>query len=186
MKSVILAYFKFSNLIILCFGQVLFFSATFNDKVRDFTVKIAPKANQVFVKKEELSLDVIKQYCVKCPKDADKVSVLKDRIFPSAEKLGQTIIFVRTRASASNLHRILDEDGYKCTSIQGGLSTEDRDRVIREFRTGQTKILIATDVLARGFDQAQVRCTTLLFKFSLVRDTKHAFEFLIVRRLHWW
>lgn len=144
--------------------QVLFFSATFNDKVRDFTVKIAPKANQVFVKKEELSLDVIKQYCVKCPKDADKVSVLKDRIFPSAEKLGQTIIFVRTRASASNLHRILDEDGYKCTSIQGGLSTEDRDRVIREFRTGQTTILIATDVLARGFDQAQV---TLVVNYDL-------------------
>eukprot|EP00250_Pteridium_aquilinum_P015055 c22350_g1_i1 orf=292-1824(+) len=144
--------------------QVLFFSATFNEKVKDFTVKIAPKANQVFVKKEELSLDVIKQYRVKCPRDEDKVSVLKDRIFPAAEKLGQSIIFVRTRASASNLHKRLDADGYKCTSIQGGLSNEDRDRVIREFRTGQTKILIATDVLARGFDQAQV---TLVVNYDL-------------------
>ncbi|KAH7280085.1 hypothetical protein KP509_37G051700 [Ceratopteris richardii] len=144
--------------------QVLFFSATFDDTVKNFTVKIAPKANQVFVKKEELSLDVIKQYRVKCPREADKVAVLKDRIFPAAEKLGQSIIFVRTRASASNLHRRLDEDGYKCTSIQGGLSNEERDRVIREFRCGQTRILIATDVLARGFDQAQV---TLVVNYDL-------------------
>lgn len=153
--------------------QVLFFSATFNDKVKEFTVKIAPRANQVFVKKEELSLDVIKQYRVKCPTDEDKVSVLKDRIFPSAEKLGQSIIFVRTRAKASNLHRRLDEDGYKCTSIQGGLSTEDRDRVIREFRSGQTKILIATDVLARGFDQAQV---TLVVNYDLPVKNEPPYE----------
>ena len=119
-------------------------------------MRIAPKANQVFVKKEELSLDVIKQYRVKCPEDKDKITVLKDRIFPAAEKLGQSIIFVRTRTSASTLHRKLEEDGHKCTSIQGGLTNEERDRVIREFRSGQTKILIATDVLARGFDQAQV------------------------------
>ncbi|KAI5067234.1 hypothetical protein GOP47_0017762 [Adiantum capillus-veneris] len=144
--------------------QVLFFSATFNENVKNFTVRIAPKANQVFVKKEELSLDVIKQYRVRCPSDAEKVNILKDRIFPAAEKLGQSIIFVRTRASASNLHRRLDADGYKCTSIQGGLSNEDRDRVIREFRSGQTKILISTDVLARGFDQAQV---TLVVNYDL-------------------
>ncbi|MCO5601776.1 hypothetical protein L7F22_055901 [Adiantum nelumboides] len=154
-------------------AQVLFFSATFNEKVKSFTVKIAPKANQVFVKKEELSLDVIKQYRVKCPSDADKVSILKDRIFPAAEKLGQSIIFVRTRASASNLHRRLDADGYKCTSIQGGLSNEDRDRIIREFRSGQTKILISTDLLARGFDQAQV---TLVVNYDLPIKNGPPFE----------
>lgn len=124
--------------------------------------------NQVFVKKEELSLDVIKQYCVKCPDKLAKVQVLKDKIFPLAEKLGQSIIFVRTRESASMLHSQLEAEGYKCTSIQGGLKMEDRDLVIREFRMGLTKILIATDVLARGFDQAQV---TLVVNFDL--PTKH-------------
>lgn len=153
--------------------QVLFFSATFNDKVKNFTMKIAPKANQVFVKKEELSLDVIKQYRVKCPSEKEKVTILKDRIFPAAEKLGQSIIFVRTRLSASNLHRSLDADGYKCTSIQGGLSNEERDHVIREFRSGQTKILIATDVLARGFDQAQV---TLVVNYDLPIKSVPPFE----------
>ncbi|KAL2622656.1 hypothetical protein R1flu_002861 [Riccia fluitans] len=144
--------------------QILLFSATFSDKVREFAKRTIPSANFIFVEKEALSLDVIKQYRVRCPTGEAKVSVLKDRIFPAAEKLGQSIIFVRTRDSASDLHRRLEEDGFRCTSIQGGLSHEERDRVIREFRSGETKILIATDVLARGFDQAQV---TLVVNYDI-------------------
>ncbi|KAG6554985.1 hypothetical protein Mapa_003570 [Marchantia paleacea] len=150
--------------------QILLFSATFSEKVKDFAKKTIPQANYIFVKKEALSLDVIKQYRVRCPDVDSKVSVLKDRIFPSAEKLGQSIIFARTRQSASDLHRKLEQDGHKCTSIQGGLSHEDRDRVIKEFRSGETKILIATDLLARGFDQAQV---TLVVNFDI--PTKNAY-----------
>jgi ATP-dependent RNA helicase DDX19/DBP5 len=70
------------------------------------------------------------------------------------EKLRQSIIFVRTHGSASELHKLLEADGHKCMSIHGGLTHEERDRVIKEFRAGETNILIATDVLARGFDQA--------------------------------
>ncbi|KAL3691292.1 hypothetical protein R1sor_004943 [Riccia sorocarpa] len=151
--------------------QILLFSATFSDRVRDFAKKTIPAANFIFVEKEALSLDVIKQYRVRCPTTSAKVSVLKDRIFPAAEKLGQSIIFVRTRDSASDLHRRLEEDGFKCTSIQGGLSHEERDRVIREFRSGETKILIATDVLARGFDQAQV---TLVVNYDIPTKNNYA------------
>lgn len=136
--------------------QILLFSATYDENVKQFTTRVISKANQVFVKKEELSLDVIKQYVVKCPDELAKVEVLKDKIFPLAEKLGQSIIFVRTRENASMLHSKLEAEGYKCTSIHGGLKLDDRDCVIKEFRTGLTKILISTDVLARGFDQAQV------------------------------
>ncbi len=50
----------------------------------------------------------------------------------------------------------LEGDGHKCTSIQGGMEHSARDRVIEEFRSGTTKILIATDVLSRGFDVTQV------------------------------
>lgn len=51
----------------------------------------------------------------------------------------------------------LESEGHKCTSIQGGMEHSARDRVIEEFRTGTTKILISTDVLARGFDVTQAR-----------------------------
>ncbi|CAM6098461.1 unnamed protein product [Calypogeia fissa] len=153
--------------------QVLLFSATFSEKVKNFTLRAIPKANKIFVPKEELSLDVIKQYRVRCPNVNCKIIVLKDKIFPAAEKLGQSIIFVRTRQSASELHRILEVDGFKCTSIQGGLTHAERDRVIKEFRSGETKILIATDVLARGFDQAQV---TLVVNYDIPTKLSNPYE----------
>ncbi len=144
--------------------QVLLFSATFSDTVRKFAEKlVGPTANKVFVPREVLSLDVIKQYRVECPNTAAKESVLKDMIFPAAEKLGQSIIFVKTRERARKLHETLERDGHKCTSISGAATHEDRDRVIREFRAGNTKILIATDVLSRGFDHAAV---TLVVNFD--------------------
>lgn len=153
--------------------QVLLFSATFSEKVKQFALRAVPRANQVFVPKEKLSLDVIKQYRVQCPTKEDKITVLKDRIFPAAEKLGQSIIFVRTRESARELHRKLELEGHKCTSIQGGMSHEERDKVIKEFRSGATKILISTDVLARGFDQAEV---TLVVNYDLPAKQHHPHE----------
>jgi len=144
--------------------QILLFSATFNDNVKRFAQKIVPNANQVFVPKENLSLDVIKQYRVVCPSPQSKVKVLSDMIFPQCEKLGQTIIFVRTRETARALHKAMEKEGHKCTSIEGGMDKEARDRVVREFRDGTTKILISTDVLSRGFDVTQV---TLVINFDV-------------------
>ena len=62
---------------------------------------------QVYLRKEQLSLDVIKQCRVKCPTAQDKQKVLKDMIFPNCEKLGQTIVFVASRANAHALHRVV-------------------------------------------------------------------------------
>ncbi|KAI5664888.1 hypothetical protein M9H77_24211 [Catharanthus roseus] len=141
--------------------QILLFSATFNDAVRAFVDKIHKDLfvrdyNQMFVKKEELSLDSVKQYKVYCPDELTKVMIIRDRILELGEKVGQTIIFVRSRNSTAVLHNSLVELGYDVTTIQGALKQEDRDKIIREFRDGLTKVLISTDVLARGFDQSQV------------------------------
>lgn len=144
--------------------QILLFSATFNEKVKAFALKVVPGANQVFVPREQLSLDVIKQYRVVCPEPLAKVSVLKDAIFPQCEKLGQTIIFVRTRDTARALHAAMEADGHRCTSIEGGMDKDARDRVVAEFRSGATKVLISTDVLSRGFDVTQV---TLVVNFDV-------------------
>ncbi|XP_002987850.2 DEAD-box ATP-dependent RNA helicase 38 [Selaginella moellendorffii] len=144
--------------------QLLLFSATFSEKVKNFVSKSIPIANRVFVEKLELSLDVIKQYRVDCPSEAAKFEVLKDRIFPIAEKLGQSIIFAKSQRSVTELHEKLEADGHKCSSIQGGYSPDLRDKIIDEFRQGITRILISTDVLSRGFDVAQV---TLVVNFDL-------------------
>lgn len=124
--------------------------------VKDFVTKTVKDYNQLFVKKEELSLESVKQYKVHCPNELAKVSVIRDRIFELGENLGQTIIFVRTRQSAKNLHETLVNFGYEVTTIQGALRQEDRDKIVKEFRDGLTQVLISTDLLARGFDQQQV------------------------------
>jgi len=143
--------------------QILLFSATFNEKVKAFALRVVPDANQVFVPTSDLSLDVIKQYRVTCPSQAAKAAVLRDMVFPLCEKLGQTIIFVRTRETARALHAAMEADGHRCTSIEGGMDKGARDRVVSEFRAGTTKVLISTDVLSRGFDVTQV---TLVINFD--------------------
>lgn len=153
-----LVFFFFSDLFKFqtCF-QVLLFSATFNELVKDFASRIVKKDyNQLFVKKEELSLESVKQYKVYCPEELTKIMVIKDRIMELGENLGQTIIFVRSKRNASMLHKALVDLGYEVTTIHGSLNQEERDKIVKEFKDGLTQVLIATDVLARGFDQQQV------------------------------
>jgi len=145
------------------FLQVLLFSATFDDTVKNFATRIVAKKeyNEYFVKKDELSLEAVKQYKVHCPDELAKIEVIKDYIFEIGENVGQTIIFVRTRNSAKMLHKSLVDFGYEVSSIQGALQTEERDTIIKEFKDGLTQVLISTDVLSRGFDQDQVLSLSL-------------------------
>ena len=137
--------------------QVLLFSATFSEQVFKFcTAVVPPPVNQVVLPREKLSLDVIKQYQVKCPSPQDKTTVLRERILTWCDRLGQAIVFCRTQRRATELHKALDDIGHKCTSLQGSMEHEARDRVIEEFREGKTKILVCTDILSRGFDQSTV------------------------------
>ncbi|KAL1353287.1 hypothetical protein HN51_017238 [Arachis hypogaea] len=153
--------------------QVLLFSATFNDIVKNFVERTVKKDhNKLFVKKEELSLDTVKQYKVRCADELSKIEVIKDYIFELGENVGQTIIFVRTRQSAKMLHKSLVDMGYGVTSIQGALDHEERDKIVKEFRDGLTQVLISTDVLARGFDQQQVN---LVINYDL--PIKHTAEY---------
>lgn len=152
-------------------GQVLLFSATFDDAVKAFASKIVEEIfvreyNQMFVKKEELSLESVKQYKVHCPDEHSKIMVIKDQILELGEKVGQTIVFVKTRNAAAMLHQALSKFGYEVTTIQGALNQEDRDKIIKEFKEGLTQVLISTDLLARGFDQRQV---LLLISFTVAR-----------------
>ncbi|WIA32833.1 hypothetical protein OEZ86_006011 [Tetradesmus obliquus] len=124
--------------------QLLLFSVTLNKRVQDFASRVAPSANQVLVPQQKLSLEVIKQYNVVCPSPAEKLAVMRDMIFPNCEKLGQTIIFVCTKDTSRALHGQMQPWGYKITSIQADMSYEVCDRLVGEFRRGETKILICT------------------------------------------
>lgn len=147
----------FDGLLVLLtfFQQVLLFSATFNETVKDFVARTVKDPNQLFVKREDLALDSVKQFKVICPKEQNKIEVIKDQIMELGD-IGQTIIFVKTKVSANKVHKALAEMGYDVTSVHGSMSEADRDKIVKEFKDCLTQVLIATDVIARGFDQQRV------------------------------
>lgn len=155
--------------------QVLLFSATFSDKVAAFCRQVAPGAHTITIPKDQLTLDAIRQYRVPCAHEADKAAFLQ-RLFGLSQNLCQTVVFVRRRRAAADLARALSADGYSVTNLTGDLDNDVRLRVVDEFRSGRTKVLIATDVLSRGFDLETI---SLVVNFDVPVDpggTRPEFE----------
>lgn len=135
--------------------QVLLFSATFRDGVRELASSLAPKANHITVKRESLSLERVEQYYFDTGSSEERYTVLTD-IYDTLS-VGQSIIFVRTRSTASSLTSRLRAAGHTVSVLYGGdMSPEERDKVIDEFRRGATRVLVTTNVLSRGVDISAV------------------------------
>ncbi|KIM19419.1 hypothetical protein M408DRAFT_317174 [Serendipita vermifera MAFF 305830] len=134
--------------------QTLLFSATFPSHVRTFATKFAPRANEIMLKTEELSVDGIKQFYMDCTSEQQKFEVLV-QIY-SLLTVGQSIIFVQRRATADSVAARMTAEGHKVTSLTGTHQSGDRDQTFDDFRDGRTKVLITTNVVARGIDILQV------------------------------
>ncbi|ODV92611.1 hypothetical protein CANCADRAFT_48686 [Tortispora caseinolytica NRRL Y-17796] len=134
--------------------QIVLFSATYTDKVREFAEKLAPNANQITLKQEELSVDGIKQLYWDCPGDNARYEALLNLY--GLMTIGSSIIFCRTRATANEIQKRLTEDGHLVSLLHSELEPSERDKVIDDFRTGKSKVLISTNVLARGIDVSSV------------------------------
>lgn len=70
--------------------------------------------------------------------------------------IGQSIIFVATKNAANDVHRTLQEGGYMCSVLHGGVEPTIRDETMDAFRNGEATVLITTNVLARGVDVENV------------------------------
>ncbi|KAK9900382.1 DEAD-domain-containing protein [Cystobasidium minutum MCA 4210] len=134
--------------------QVVLFSATFPDHVRKFAEKFAPDANEIRLKQEELSLAAIKQFFLDCDSDYARYDVLVELY--SLLTIGQSIIFVGRRDTADEISRRMTAEGHKIVSLHGQQTVEERDDVMTRFRKGEFKVLIATNVIARGIDVMSV------------------------------
>ncbi|GAA5827050.1 hypothetical protein JCM11251_002222 [Rhodosporidiobolus azoricus] len=134
--------------------QIVLFSATFAEVVRTFAVRFAPGANEIKLKQEELSLDAIKQFFMDCDNEQHKYEVLVELY--NLLTIGQSIIFVKRRDTADEIARRMTAEGHKVVSLHGKLETSERDAVMESFRDGKTKVLITTNVIARGIDISQV------------------------------
>ena len=79
----------------------------------------------------------------------------------------QAVIFANTRAKVEWIARQMNERDFSVSSMHSELNQEERERVMREFRSGATRVLVASDVLARGIDVQQV---SMVVNFDLPRE----------------
>ena len=78
-------------------------------------------------------------------------------IFEAFEKNTQTIIFVNTKDFADLVYTKLNDNGYRCYILFGKLEKDERDRCIEKFRKGEVNVLIATNLISRGFDMHSIK-----------------------------
>lgn len=135
--------------------QIVLFSATFPDAVVQYANKFAPNANQITLKHEELTVDGIKQLYMDCASEEDKYRVLVE-LYHILTIVGSSIIFVKRRETANEIQRRMEADGHKVAALHGAQDGTQRDQIIDDFREGRAKVLITTNVLARGIDVATV------------------------------
>ncbi|KAJ4412046.1 RNA helicase required for poly(A+) mRNA export [Gnomoniopsis sp. IMI 355080] len=134
--------------------QILLFSATFPDKVDSYAQKFAPNAHSMKLQRQDLTVKGITQMYMDCPSETDKYDVLV-KLY-SLMTIGSSVIFVKTRESASIIEQRMRADGHQISALHGAFDGNERDRLLQEFRAGQTKVLITTNVMARGIDVSSV------------------------------
>ena len=134
--------------------QICLFSATMPTPVIQITKKFMDDPIEILVKAEKLTLEGIKQYYVDVCKNAWKLDTLCDLY--ERKSFNQTIIYVNSKRSAQWLSKQLTERNFTVSTIYGGMDRDDRMSVMKDFRAGDSRVLISTDLLARGIDISKV------------------------------
>ncbi|KAF8740101.1 hypothetical protein AX14_008729 [Amanita brunnescens Koide BX004] len=134
--------------------QIILFSATFPDHVRMYADRFAPSANKIELQKNELSVDAIRQFYMDCRDEEHKYDILVSLY--QLLTIGQSIIFTRYRHVADKIAARMTTEGHKVASLHGAKDAAERDAIIDNFREGRDKVLITTNVVARGIDILQV------------------------------
>jgi ATP-dependent RNA helicase DeaD len=129
--------------------QTALFSATIPPEIRALADKFMHDPVEIKVRAATLTIDTVDQYFVEVP-DGEKPTALARVI--KAENPEQAIVFVRTKAGVDRLSRRLNDDGVRVKALHGDMSQGSRDGVMIAFKSGRERLLIATDVAARGLD----------------------------------
>jgi len=146
-------------------SQKMLFSATYDKDVMRFAEKLIPNATVMKLKREEESLDNIKQYYIECKDQEDKYKAIAT--IYGFITVGGAMIFCQTRRTATWLATKLTKDGHSVALLHGELDVSQRIDVLNRFRSSHEKILITTNVMARGIDVEQV---TLVVNYDLPTD----------------
>ncbi|KAF1765669.1 hypothetical protein GCK72_005622 [Caenorhabditis remanei] len=134
--------------------QSMLFSATYDQPVIDFATKIIKNAIVVMLKREEQALPNIKQFYVQCACRDSKYAAIVNLY--SGLAVASSVIFCHTKASVMWLYENMKARGHKVDVLHGDMTVVERADTIIRFKRGDFKVLITTNVFARGIDVAQV------------------------------
>ena len=128
--------------------QMMLFSATYSDKVMEFAREIVPNPAVLKLRREKQALANIKQYYINCYTSDQKYQAI-EQIYAQLS-VGQAMIFCRTKATVRELHVRMANDKHSVRELTAALDTEQRASVIKQFRDGNFRVMISTNVTARG------------------------------------
>ena len=134
--------------------QVCLFSATMNKSFFSITQKFMRDPVKILVKTEELTLEGIKQFYIDLEKNEFKYDTLCD--IYSTISISQSIIYCNSIKIVDIISNKLNNDNFSVACIHGNMNQEERNKVIKEFRDGKSRVLISTDLLSRGIDIQQI------------------------------
>jgi ATP-dependent RNA helicase len=142
--------------------QVVLVSATLPQGVLSLTSKFMNDPVKILVKRDEISLEGIKQYFVDVQKEDYKFDTLCDLY--DRLTITQAVIFCNTRKKVEWLAGKMREANFTVSGMHGDMPQAERDAIMEEFRSGSSRVLIATDIWGRGIDVQQV---SLVFNYDL-------------------
>jgi translation initiation factor 4A len=159
--------------------QVALFSATLPDYIHNITNKFMRNPIKICVTPERLTLEGIRQYFVALEDDRDKYENLK-KIY-SFISLSQCIIYCNSVKRVMDLYDAMKEDNFPVSAIHSSMDKTERDNSFTEFRTGKARVLISSNVTARGIDIQQV---SVVINFDIPKDV-HTYIHRIGRSGRW-
>lgn len=147
--------------------QTLFFSATFDNDIKEFSNKYQKNPEKVIIEKKELTAEKIDQYYLELNRNM-KTEILNRLIL--IHKPQKSIIFCNTKRMVESLEVEIAQKGYKADSLHGDMRQSARDNVMKKFRDNTIDILIATDVAARGLDVSDI---DIVFNYDLPQQAEY-------------
>jgi ATP-dependent RNA helicase RhlE len=133
--------------------QTLLFSATFTDEIKQLASKFLKNPALVEITAQNTAAELVKQ--IVHPVDRERKRALLAHIIQS-RNLEQVLVFTRTKHGANRLSEQLDRDGINSMAIHGNKSQPQRIKALEDFKKGSIRVLVATDIAARGLDIDQL------------------------------
>ena len=142
--------------------QVCLFSATMPDEILDISQRFMRDPVRILVKRDELTLEGIKQFYVAVEKEQWKLDTLCDLY--ETLTITQAIIYCNTRRKVDWLTDKMGQRDFTVSAMHGDMTGQERELIMKEFRSGSSRVLITTDLLARGID---VQSVSLVINYDL-------------------